>query len=123
MKQIESWKQITDNGNYVKSVWQQLADHHHLTITQWGLPALAGYTISSENSLEYKTLITQEMLKVGYLASTSLYASTEHTPNRIDQYIDSLSPIFALISECENGRDVHTLLEGPVCHGGFKRLN
>jgi glutamate-1-semialdehyde 2,1-aminomutase len=123
MNSIESWKKITENGNYVKKVWQQLADAHFLTITQWGLPALAGYTIFSDQALEYKTLITQEMLKVGYLASTSLYASIEHTPNRIDQYIESLSPIFELINECENGRDVNSLLDGPTCHSGFKRLN
>jgi glutamate-1-semialdehyde 2,1-aminomutase len=28
-----------------------------------------------------------------------------------------------LIQECEEGRDVMSLLNGPVCHGGFKRLN
>lgn len=123
MLELESWKQITENGNYLKKVWQQLADNHSLKISQWGLPALAGYTIVSDNALEYKTLITQEMLKAGYLASTSLYASIEHTPNRIDRYIDSLSPIFGLIKDCENGRDVYSLLNGPTCHGGFKRLN
>ena len=123
MKQTESWRQITDNGNYVKLCWQQLADAHGITITQWGLPALAGYTITSSQALEYKTLITQEMLKVGYLASTSLYASIEHTPQRIDAYIDVLSTAFGLIVECESGRDVFEILEGPVCHGGFKRLN
>jgi glutamate-1-semialdehyde 2,1-aminomutase len=123
MQELESWKQITDNGNYLKKVWQQLADNHSLKISQWGLPALAGYTIVSDKALDYKTLITQEMLTAGYLASTSLYASIEHTPNRIDRYIDSLSPIFGLISDCENGRDVFSLLNGPTCHGGFKRLN
>jgi glutamate-1-semialdehyde 2,1-aminomutase len=28
-----------------------------------------------------------------------------------------------MIRECEDGRDVMSLLKGPVCHGGFKRLN
>ena len=28
-----------------------------------------------------------------------------------------------LIKECEEGRDVMSLLKGPVCHSGFKRLN
>jgi glutamate-1-semialdehyde 2,1-aminomutase len=31
--------------------------------------------------------------------------------------------VFALIRECEDGRDVMSLLQGPVCHAGFKRLN
>ena len=35
----------------------------------------------------------------------------------------ALDPIFGLIRKCEDGRDVMSLLKGPVCHGGFKRLN
>ena len=34
-----------------------------------------------------------------------------------------LDEIFKLINECENGRDVNELLNGQVCHTGFKRLN
>jgi glutamate-1-semialdehyde 2,1-aminomutase len=73
--------------------------------------------------LEYKTLITQEMLKKGYLAATSCYACLAHTPNVIEPYLDALDGVFALIAKCEAGRSVEDLLEGPVCHGGFKRLN
>ena len=31
--------------------------------------------------------------------------------------------VFALIRECEDGRDVMSLLKGPVAHAGFTRLN
>ena len=41
----------------------------------------------------------------------------------IDRYFDALDPVFALIKECETGRNVDDLLEGPVCHAGFSRLN
>jgi glutamate-1-semialdehyde 2,1-aminomutase len=34
-----------------------------------------------------------------------------------------LDSVFGLIKECEDGKDVHSLLVGPVCHGDFKRLN
>jgi glutamate-1-semialdehyde 2,1-aminomutase len=68
-------------------------------------------------------LITQEMLARGYLAATSVYVCTEHTPEVVDGYFDHLDPVFALIRECEDGRDVLALLKGPVCHSGFKRLN
>ena len=41
-----------------------------------------------------------------------------------DTYIDNLKPIFKIIAECENAdKDIDTLLEGPVCQSGFKRLN
>lgn len=38
-------------------------------------------------------------------------------------YFDALNSIFGLIKECEEDRDVMSLLKGPVCHAGFKRLN
>ena len=63
------------------------------------------------------------MLKKGYLAATSFYLSLAHTQEVIEPYLGEMDGIFALIAECEQGRPVEELLEGPVCHGGFKRLN
>lgn len=123
MERIQSWDTITQTGQRIRDCWQQLADKHGLQIDHWGLPALTGYTFRSENALAYKTLITQEMLAKGYLAANSVYVSTEHTPDVVDGYFDALEPLFALIKECEEGRDVMSLLKGPICHGGFKRLN
>lgn len=123
MQRMESWDIITRIGLDIRSRWQQLADKKGLQIDHWGLAALTGFTFDSPNALAYKTLMTQEMLSKGYLASNSVYACTEHAPAVIDAYFDALDPVFSLIAECENGRDVGTLLKGPVCHDGFKRLN
>ena len=62
-------------------------------------------------------------LKKGYLAANSVYVSTEHTERIINDYFEALAPIFSVISECENGQNIDDLLEGPICHSGFKRLN
>lgn len=123
MERERSWETITETGNIIKAKWHTLANYHGLSIATNGLPALAGFAFDSPNSLAYKTLITQEMLAKGYLAGTSVYVCTEHTPEVIDTFFTALDPVFALIRECENGRDVNTLLKGPICHGGFKRLN
>ena len=87
------------------------------------MPALTGFTLSSENALAYKTLISQEMLAKGFLASNCVYACTEHSPEVVAAYIEALDSVFEVIRECEDGRDVYGLLNGPVCHSGFKRLN
>jgi len=123
MEQMESWQIITQTGLNIRERWQQLAEDHDIQIAHWGLPALTGFSFSSEQNLEYKTLITQEMLAKGYLAGNSVYVSTEHTTEIIDGYFDALNSVFGLIKECEEGRDIHSMLRGPVCHGGFKRLN
>lgn len=123
MQRTRSWEIITATGLEIRRRWQVLADKHGLAIEHWGLPALTGYTFRSPNALAYKTLVTQEMLKKGYLAANSVYVCTEHSAEIVEGYFQALDPVFGVIRECEDGRDVHTLLEGPVCHGGFKRLN
>lgn len=123
MEKERSWEQVTATGLELRQRWQELADRHGLSIGHNGLAALAGFTIQSPQALAYKTLITQEMLKKGYLAATSCYVSMAHTPEVIDAYLEELDVVFALIAECEQGRPVAELLEGPVCHGGFQRLN
>ena len=123
MERERSWDKITEIGGSMKTQWQLLADQFELKISHFGLNALAGFSFESEDTLKYKTLITQEMLSKGYLASTSFYACIQHTDEHISEYIDNLRPIFRTIAECENGRDINQLLNGPVCHSGFKRLN
>lgn len=123
MEKLKSWDLITTLGESIKLGWQRLADKHGLKVNLWGLPALSGFTLVSEHALAYKTLISQEMLTKGYLAGNSVYTCIEHTPEIIAQYLFDLDPIFALISECEAGRDIKSLLKGPICHSGFKRLN
>lgn len=123
MERTKSWEVITKKGLENKKRWQALADKYGLKINQWGIPALAGYTFDSANALAYKTYITQEMLKKGYLAGNSLYPCICHTPEILDDYFEKLDPIFADIRDFEDGRDVMKALDGPVCQSGFKRLN
>ena len=122
MEDCRSWEVITETGREITRRWQDLAASHGLTIRTRGLPALTGFDIPGARGLIYKTLITQEMLKAGYLAGTSVYVSTEHRPDVLDRYFEALDPVFALIAECEDGRDPEALLDGPVCHLGFSRL-
>jgi len=123
MEREQTWKIITKMGLYVRNELKKLSDKYGLDIDQWGIPSLTGYTFKGKNSLHYKTLVTQEMLKKGYLAGNSLYLCIHHTKPIIDEFIKNLDPIFKLVMECEDGRDINTLISGPVCHSDFKRLN
>jgi len=123
MEKVRSWETITNSGHMIRQRWQQLADRHGIGIEHWGMPALTGFTIKSCNALAYKTLISQEMLAKGYLAGNSVYVCIDHTDEVVDSFFAELDSVFEIIKECEEGRDVMSLLKGPVCHGGFKRLN
>lgn len=123
MGRTRSWDQVTATGIEIAARWRALAEKHGLSITISGIPALTGFAFDSPRALAYKTLLTQEMLGKGFLATTNVYACTEHTPEVLANYFAALDPVFSLIRECEDGRDVSCLLKGPVCHGGFQRLN
>jgi len=123
MERERSWERITETGHAIGRRWQELARRHSLPLELSGLPALIGFSLPVPDMLKYKTLITQEMLKKGFLATTEIYVSTEHTPALLERYFQALDPLFGLIRECESGRPVDQLLEGPVCHERFKRLN
>ena len=73
--------------------------------------------------MKYKTLISQEMLKKGYLASTNCYLCIEHTDSKIKEYIEALDSVFLTIAKCEDGMSINNILEGPIAHSGFERLN
>lgn len=123
MEQTKSWKTISEMGKKIKDVWRELARANDLEIQVSGLDALASFSFASSNHFKYKTLITQEMLKKGILAATSVYVCTDHGEDELARYAEELSGVFALIRECKDGRDIDSLLEGPVCHSGFNRLN
>lgn len=123
MEREHAYDCVTSTGKKISQGWQQLADKHELAIQISGLPSLSGFSFNSPDALAYKTLITQEMLSKGYLAATNVYVCTEHADNIVSEYLENLNLVFGLIKECEEGRSIHSLLKGPVCHSGFKRLN
>jgi glutamate-1-semialdehyde 2,1-aminomutase len=124
MEEIKSWEVVTAIGKKVQDGWKSLAATHGLEIEVAGIPALSTYSFKSENALAYKTLIAQEMLKKNILASTNFYASIAHEDVYIEKYFSELDKVFGMIRKCEHqDLNINDLLEGPICHSGFKRLN
>ena len=124
MERVKSWETITETGRKMQKGWLALADSNQLDISVSGLPAMTTYSFNSPNAAAYKTLITQEMLKKDFLASTHFYASTTHTDDHLESYFDALNEVYKIIYKCEQDAvNIDDLLEGPVCHSGFKRLN
>lgn len=124
MEAEKSWEKITQTGHAIRAKWTEMSYDVGLSLDHWGLPALCGFTVKSEHAQTYKTLITQEMLKKGYLAGNSVYVCLAHTPELIDGYFAQLHHVLRLIKDCEDGNsNVLDLLDGPIAHSGFKRLN
>ena len=123
MHRIKSWEIITKTGAKVVSNWKKIAKEANIEISVFGIPAISSYSFK-HNNLKFKTYVTQEMLKKGFLASTNFYASTAHNDDILNSYFDALSEVYTSISKCMSGdKDIDKLLESPVCHDGFYRLN
>ena len=124
MEKNKSWEIITNVGKKIRMIWSDIADDNNLSINISGLSSLSSFNFISKNNLKYKTLITQEMLKNGILASNSVYTSIAHTNECLVKYSDNLNKIFKIIKSCEKRvKNIDKLIEGPVCHNGFYRLN
>ena len=123
MHELKSWEIITKKGLEIKRNWLKLANKYGLQINIGGLSALPNFSFKSKNNNEYKTLISQEMLKNNFLAANSVYVCTEHNQSVIDSYFVCLEDIFSLIAECEQGKPIKEYLNNESCHKGFERLN
>lgn len=111
-------------GGRVKGIWTDAAKEAGLEIGISGMLPLIHFEFKCGDPLAYKTYFTQEMLKEGFLAATGAYASLAHKDAIIDQYGAAVRRVFARIGNAlKEGRDIRALLNGPVCHAGFERLN
>ena len=123
MKRTRSWEIISNKGKIFKKRLKDLGIKYNLPINIFGNNGIPSFNFNSKKNLEYKTFITQEMLKSKILASNLIYISTKHENKHLNYYFKTLEPIFEKIADCENGYNIKKLLEGSVCHSTFQRLN
>ena len=124
MKKTKSWEYISKTGRDIKKRWIKIFDNLNLSITISGIDALPSFVFNNDKPSAYKTFITQEMLKRGYLAGTSIYVSLSHSEEIIDKYFTEFEDVIGETVQAENkGMHIEDMLEGPTCHSGFERLN
>ena len=121
MKKIQSWKKITTLGKLIKKKWMDISKVNSVKIDIMGIDALPKFIFRSDKHIEYKTFLTQEMLKKKILASNAIYVSTEHNNQILDEYFENLNQIFKKISKCENETEnIYNLLETKPCLSGIR---
>ena len=89
-----------------------------------GLDALPTFFFLTTSPLAHKTLFTEKMLQLGFLASTAFYATTAHTNGIVAAYEQAVFEVFEYISRLR-AADIspQSHLEGVCCSPTFKRLN
>ncbi len=124
MQEKKTWNIIVENGKYFNKKIQNLAKKYNLKIRISGIESITSFNFLYKKNYEYKTFISQEMLKKGYLASNQIFITIHHTKKIIDKYINKLDPVFKKIKYLEkNNISSKKFLKDKVCHQTFQRLN
>lgn len=121
-KQVE--KHLNYIGQKVQEGWKKIADKNEVKIHVSGIYPLSHFEFAYDNALAYKTYFTQEMLKLGFLASTGFYVSLAHKEEIVDKYLDAYNIVLGKVSNIiRNNENIEEHLETSICHSGFERLN
>ncbi len=109
-------------GKIVQGGWRALAKKHGLAVSISGIMPLSHFSFTHEKPLVLKTLFTQNMLELGFLASTGFYASYAHKNKHVDLYLAAVDKVFSFIKKAVKSGKPENYLKCPVCDSGFKRL-
>lgn len=112
---------LIDVGKRVQKEWNKIAEKHKVNIIVSGIYPLSHFDFV-DFPLVLKTLFTQNMLSLGFLATNSFYSCYAHKKEHLDQYIKALDITFSLISNAIKSGKPDSFLKGPICQSGFKRL-
>jgi glutamate-1-semialdehyde 2,1-aminomutase len=124
MRAVESWKILGENSQYLRDGMARLFKSLNIPVSFSGLLPLISFQIKHPDFQAIKTLITQEMLRRGYLAGNLIFVSTLHTPDASDEYLHNMEQVLNKISGViHDNQPVESLLNYPVSHSGFQRLN
>jgi glutamate-1-semialdehyde aminotransferase len=116
-------RHLIDVGQRVQAIWRKAGEAAGLTVEVSGIPPLSHFGFPAENAAALTTLITQEMLDRGFLASGAFYASYAHEPKHVEAYAQAVGEAFGAVARARKQGDVEKQLRGPVKHSGFHRLN
>lgn len=119
------WEKQSFFGRMIQEGWKAKAEEAGLTIDVGGILPMSHFVIvGNENPLVYKTYVTQEMLKRGYIASNSFYTSSAHSVEVIEHYLEDMGEVFKQIAALTSAEvSVESQLKGGICQSGFGRLN
>ena len=124
MQQVDIAAHASTIGSLVREGLSRLAIKHSLQIRTHGRPALTQIIFDyGDDSQAVKTLYTQRMLELGYLAGPLFYPTLAHQAATVEDFIDAADEAFALLAHATaSAHGVANELRGAPAHDGFRRL-
>lgn len=106
----------------VWNIWAETAAKYDLKISIGGFKPLIHFSFLDDHAVRI-SYFTQEMLKLGFLASGGFYAMYAHTHDQVDKYAEAVDKVFSSLSKLVKTGNVQAHLEGAPAASGFGRIN
>ncbi len=123
LEKEKPWAKINLIAKYYKKKLIKIAKKQKIKIKVSGLPAIINFSVENDSDNIIKTYITQEMLKKGFIFNGAIYLCINHNKKILNKFFYHLNNVFHSININKNTLNLKKLLDGPVSHNTFRRLN
>ena len=120
IKKLKINKKISNYGLMIKKGWLLLAKKNNLKIIVSGINSIPSLKFDHPENLKISTFFTQEMLKLGFLANTTLATTNAYNKKIIDNYLKHVDKVFKKINMKLLSNNLK--LDGKVKHSTFQRI-
>ncbi len=124
MRRVDLASHVRTMGEFVQAGWRDIAARRGVPMEVSGQGALCTFSLqyNPAETAAVKTLLTQEMLDRGFLATTTFYPTLAHTSEIAAEYLAALDEVMGIIATATRDGTVSDRLRGPVASSGFSRL-
>jgi glutamate-1-semialdehyde aminotransferase len=119
IKKLKVNRIISRYGLKIKKGWSDLAKKNNLKIIISGMDSIPNFKFDYPNNLKISTFFTQEMLKAGYLANTTIATTYAYNDKIISAYLKQVDRVFEKINIGLKSNKL--ILSGKIKHSTFQR--
>jgi glutamate-1-semialdehyde 2,1-aminomutase len=121
-RELDLSRHLIAMGELVQAGWRTAAERSGVPVHVGGLAPLSHISFGYENAQAVRTLFTQLMLERGFLAAAPFYSTYAHKVGLIEEYLGAVDEVFSMIAAAVSRSEVEAMLNGPVAHSGYWRL-
>ncbi len=122
MKKLKVQSYLIQKGKKIKKNWLKIANDNNIDIEIYGIDSMPSFKFKYDFSERAITYFTQEMLSLGFLATSSFALSYAHNDKIISNYMIACDKTFKKLSFFINSK-VKIPLKSNERDLNFKRLN
>ena len=119
-----AYEVITPQARYLEKGSKGIpSKNSKLIFSVFGLDSMPSYKMNDDNHLAFKTYITEEMLKKGFLATDSIYVSISHDNKKLlERYFYELDNVCKNFKKKLDNGDMN-YKKNELSKSTFSRLN